>query len=97
MEKLGIYKDEEENLVTLNIAGLLEKADYDSAWIKQEESDTVFEIRNICDAHVLEGKFVDIQLWEEGNATVGNIDLYKIDELVKALEEKFGKLEVWEG
>lgn len=97
MKTLGIYKNEKENKVTLSIADLLEKADYDSTWVNQEESDTVFEIRSICDNFVLDGKFTDIQLWEEGNATVQNMDISKLDALVKALEEKFGKLEVWEG
>lgn len=97
MKNLTIYKNEEENEVTLNIADLLEKSDYDSTWIDQEESDTVFEIRDICDNYVLDGKFTDIQIWEEGNAKVENMDLSKLDELVKALEEKFGKLEVCEG
>lgn len=77
---------------SINIDVLMTEADY-SAWWHGENGDSGYYTENmeniseLFNRYVLDGKFLDMQIWEEGNAYVHNIDPSKLEEILKEVEK----------
>lgn len=95
MKELIYSKTTDKNgtkTISINIDMLMSESDY-SAWWAGENGNSGYYTENMSniselfDKYVLDGKFLDMQIWEEGNAYVHNIDPSKLDELLKEVEK----------
>lgn len=75
----------------IDIDPLLSESDYDAWWAGENgadgyETDRVKAIRAIGEKYSAQGSWIDIQIWEHGNATMFGIDGSKLEDIRKEFE-----------
>lgn len=77
---------------TVIISNLLSKEDYEAIWAGENgdsgfETEKVLNIRNLFEQFIVDSKWCDLQIWEEGNAFVNNVNIEKLEALRIAVEQ----------